>query len=259
MATIERKATEHLSVEEVLAKLEVDIRHTEIKFRRLKQHIHIPDEATVLDIGAAQGRFIMACQKLGYEAYGVEPSDVALETATALAEQLDITLPIRKGFAESIPYENDMFDVVHAGSVMEHVLNLEASLAEIYRVLKPGGVFWFNSASAMSPFQGEISKFPLFGWYPNALKLKIMYWARDHKPELIGGTPAPAIHWFTPRKARRVLREAGFSTVYDRWDLRHPDEGGDRYRMALRMIRASPLTKFVADVAVGGCSFAAVK
>ena len=41
--------------------------------------------------------------------------------------------------AQSIPYEDDNFDVVHASSVIEHVLDVEKSFQEIFRVLKPGG------------------------------------------------------------------------------------------------------------------------
>jgi len=52
------------------------------------------------------------------------------------------------------------FDIVLAMSVKEHVQDLDKALEEIYRVLKPGGLFWFYSPSSMCPFQGEIKGFP---------------------------------------------------------------------------------------------------
>ena len=70
------------------------------------------------------------------------------------------------GQAESIPFKNDQFDLVLAFSVLEHVGNLEATLREVHRVLRPQGVFWFNSVSSLSPRRGEIRGFPCFGWYP---------------------------------------------------------------------------------------------
>jgi len=91
------------------------------------------------------------------------------------------------------------------------------------------------------------------------LKRRIMQWAYKHHPELIGHTAFPAMHWFTPGKARRMLRAAGFSEIYDRWDLRLSAEGGRFYRLLLRVIRCSPFTKVLADVAIPSCSYAAVK
>lgn len=43
--------------------------------------------------------------------------------------------------AEAIPFENDYFDVVSSFNSLDHVDDLEASLKEIYRILKPGGDF----------------------------------------------------------------------------------------------------------------------
>jgi len=107
--------------------------------------------------------------------------------------------------------------------------------------------------------QAEIRGFPGFGWYPDGLKRRIMYWAQEHRPELIGHTGAPAIHWFTPPKAYRMLRGVGFGKIYDRWDLRGADEGGRAYQIVLRLIRSSPATKLLADIALPACSYAAVK
>src|SRR5262249_48133121 len=163
-----------------------------------------------------------------------------------------------KGAAEDIPFDDEFFDIVHANSVIEHVADLDAALSEIFRVLKPGGVFWFSSGSSLCPRQNEISGFPLFGWYPNTLKLKIMHWTKEHKPELIGFTEFPAVNWFTPWKANRLLKNHGFRKVYDRWEIRGENEGGNIYKYMLKFIRVSRVTKFAADVLVLGCSYAAI-
>ena len=111
----------------------------------------------------------------------------------------------------------------------------------------------------MCPRQDEIGLFPCFGWYPDRLKRRIMEWTKTHKPHLIGHTQTPAINWFTPRKARRMLQEAGFTKIYDRWDVRLPSEGGRGYQMALRVVQLNSVTKFLADVLVAGCSYIAIK
>lgn len=252
-------ATEQRSFEDVIASLPGQKSSAEAVFARVLRVGVMPRDARILDIGASAGGFLVACQEFGYHADGIEPWDEAREMSKRLAEHVGSPIRIEPGVAESIPFPDSSFDVVHASSVIEHVLDVEKAFSEIQRVLKPGGAFWFNAASAMCPRQPEIRKFPLFGWYPNWVKLRIMNWVKDAKPHLVGHTRTPAIHWFTPRKARRLLREAGFSKVYDRWDIRGEDEGGNLYKLALGIIRSSRLTKNVADVLVAGCSYLAVK
>lgn len=255
----DRKAKEQETIEEIIAGIPEQLRYVESKFKRLRHIRDFPSDALVLDVGAAQGGFIAVCHKLGYRGYGIEPWDEARDNARRLSEYLSIPINIVEGMAENIPFDDESFDIVHANSVIEHVVDLDASLSEIFRVLKPGGIFWFNSASSMSPFQNEISGFPLFGWYPNSLKLRIMSWAKKNKAELIGHTETPAIHWFTPWKARNLLLGHGFRKVYDRWDIRGEDEGGMLYKFALKLCRMNKVSKIIADIFTPGCSYAALK
>lgn len=203
-------ATEQRSFEEILAALPSKKNWAEAVFSRLKRVVTLPEYARVLDVGAGAGGFLIACTQLGYWCEGIEPWEDARINAIKLSEYLGMPIHIFDGTAESLPYEANSFDVVHASSVIEHVLNVEKTFQEIFRVLKPGGVFWFNAASSMCPLQHEIRGFPLFGWYPDSLKYRIMNWAKDHKPHLVGYTKTPAINWFTPWKARAMLRKHGF-------------------------------------------------
>lgn len=255
----ERKATEQRIFDECVSELPLVTIYAKAGIKRLRSIADFPDDAAILDIGAAQGVFVAACQKLGYRGAGIEPWAEARDNAVRLSEHLQIPLNIVAGVAENIPYDDESFHIVHANSVMEHVLDLDLALSESFRVLKRGGIFWFSSASSMSPRQYEISGFPLFPWYPNALKLKIMHWAKTHKPKLIGFTETPAIHWFTPWKAQRILKKHGFRKVYDRWDLKGEDEVGTVYRLLLKVIRLNCITKAIADVLRPGCSYFAIK
>jgi ubiquinone/menaquinone biosynthesis C-methylase UbiE len=213
----------------------------------------------VLEVGCAQGRGLVALAELGHRPYGIDPYEPALEVARELADAQGVSFEVAPGRAEEIPFEDDRFDLVLAFSVMEHVDDLQASLAEIERVLRPGGIFWFNSASAMSPRQAEISHLPLFGWYPDALKRRLMLWARDNRPAWIGHTTRPAVHWWTPRKARAELARAGFGNVWDRWELRSPGDFSGARASVLEAARRYPLVRLAADVVVPGCSYAARK
>jgi|APFre7841882630_1041343.scaffolds.fasta_scaffold10053_4 ubiquinone/menaquinone biosynthesis C-methylase UbiE len=252
-------AAEQQLFDEIVKALPGKKKWAEQVFSRLKRVAIVPNNARVLDVGAASGGFLAAGYQLGYNCSGVEPWEEARLNATKLSEYLNIPIHILNGTAESIPFDNDSFDVVHASSVIEHVQDVERVFKEINRVLKPGGVFWFNAASSMCPSQDEIRGFPLFGWYPDSLKIRIMNWAKNNRPDLIGYTQTPAIHWFTPSKARKLLEEYGFKQVIDRWDLRLENEGGIAQKIAIWIIRSNKFTKTIADIIVSGCSYAAIK
>jgi 2-polyprenyl-3-methyl-5-hydroxy-6-metoxy-1,4-benzoquinol methylase len=256
-----RQATEQLSYEEALARLATSEGYARKVLNRLESIRPLPPESTsVLDIGAAQGRFVIGCSRLGYRAEGVEPWAPAREMAVKLAEHAGVDVRILPGTAEATGLPSDQFDVVTCASVIEHVKDAQAAFNEVYRILKPGGIFWFATASSRSPRQREINGFPMFGWYPDSVKRRVMAWTQVHKPHLIGYTEAPAIQWFTPGKARRMLRQAGFREVlYDRWDLRQPSEGGPLYQVALRLVKLGWPTKLVADVLLPGCAYATIK
>lgn len=260
------KATEQMSFDEALEKLALTETYAKIVLARIGQIKPLQPGDTILEIGAAQGRFLIGCAKLGFKVVGIEPWEEAVSAATRLAEHEGVEILIHKGVAEHLPLPSDEFDVVVAASVIEHVLDVKGVFSEAYRVLKPGGVFWFETSSSVCPRQNEIQGFPFFGWYPDRLKHRIMEWAKTHRPHLVGHTKTPAINWFTPRKARRMLREAGFTKVYDRWDIRLPSEGGKNCpegsrirRIALRIIQLNAVTKFLADVLVPNCAYAAIK
>ncbi len=253
------KATEQRSFQEILSDLDREKAWAKSILSRLGKSYGLPANAKILDLGAAAGSFVAVCHGFGHKAIGVEPWQEARENASRLSEHLRIPIEVFAGRAESIPCSSDTFDLVHAAGGIEHVEDLEKTFAEVRRVLRPGGAFWFNTASSMSPFQNEIRGFPLFGWYPDPWKRRIMSWVKEARPHLVGHTRTPAMHWFTPSKARRLFGKNGFSQAYDRWELRGESEGQGVYRFALRLIRSNRATKTCADILVPGCSYAGIK
>jgi 2-polyprenyl-6-hydroxyphenyl methylase/3-demethylubiquinone-9 3-methyltransferase len=164
-----------------------------------------------------------------------------------------------QGTAEQLPFATGTFDVVLAYSVLEHVQDLEGSLREIARVLRPRGLLWFNSTSALCPRQAEIAVFPAFGWYPGPLKRAVMRWTLRHRPAWIGHSASPAMHWWTPRSTRRRLEAAGFEAMWDRWELRRLTEASGWRRWLLAAAQHSRFVRYALDVLIPDCAYAARK
>jgi len=88
----------------------------------------------ILDVGTSNGEFIYLLRKKGAETYGVE-----INTKTANAG-LRAGLNIFVGFLEDAEFEDNFFDYIHLGDILEHVTDPRALLKECCRVLKPGGI-----------------------------------------------------------------------------------------------------------------------
>lgn len=89
--------------------------------------------ARVLDVGCGTGANLEMLARFG-DAEGVDISDDAL----AFCRERGLAR-VRHGAAESLPYPDAQFDLVTALDVVEHLDDDRAGLAEMRRVLKPGG------------------------------------------------------------------------------------------------------------------------
>ena len=97
----------------------------------------------VLDLGCAGGFMSEALARRGATVTGIDPAAEAIAAARAHAGPLDITYDV--GVGEALPYGDAAFDVVVCVDVLEHVRDLDRVLAEVARVLKPGGMFLFDT------------------------------------------------------------------------------------------------------------------
>ena len=66
-----------------------------------------------------------------------------VKVATRNGQALGLDIDGRVADAEGIPYEDDTFDLVVGHAVLHHIPDVELSLREVVRVLKPGGRFVF--------------------------------------------------------------------------------------------------------------------
>src|SRR4051794_9353147 len=86
----------------------------------------------ILDVGCGTGANIEMLSQYG-EAEGVDVSDDALEFCRQKG------LKAQKGLAETLPYDDETFDITTALDVIEHLDDDVAGLKEMHRVTKGGG------------------------------------------------------------------------------------------------------------------------
>lgn len=252
-------ASEKRDLDYCISKFFIVKENTKELLEGINNYFKLSGASKILEIGAAQGNFIAACELLGYSCQGIEPYEPAIKVSQELSKRLNIKMEIKKGIAENIPYDDNTFDLVIANSVMEHVRDVEKVFNEIVRVLKPTGAFYFVTTSILCPKQDEIRLFPFFSWYPQETKIKIMNWAICNKPSLVGYTETPAINWFSSWETRKKLEKLGFVEIYDRWDLINTTFFPFHKRITANMFKKNKITKIFADILVPGCGYLALK
>jgi 2-polyprenyl-6-hydroxyphenyl methylase / 3-demethylubiquinone-9 3-methyltransferase len=99
----------------------------------------------VLDLGCAGGFMAEAMARRGARVTGIDPATEAIAAARAHARAGGLRISYDVGMGEALPYDGDAFDAVVCVDVLEHVADLNRVLAEVARVLRPGGVFLFDT------------------------------------------------------------------------------------------------------------------
>ena len=88
-----------------------------------------------LDIGCGLGAALEYGQKAGAETAGIDPSPTMVERARKRVPTAEVEL----GSAEEIPFPDDRFTAVMAVATFHHWADRDRGLAEVLRILAPGG------------------------------------------------------------------------------------------------------------------------
>ncbi len=98
----------------------------------------------ILDIATGTGDFaIMLAEIKPEKIVGLDISKGMLEVGKQKVKQkgLENLIEMVLGDSENLPFEDNSFDAVTVGFGVRNFENLDKGLQEIYRVLKPGGIF----------------------------------------------------------------------------------------------------------------------
>jgi 2-polyprenyl-6-hydroxyphenyl methylase / 3-demethylubiquinone-9 3-methyltransferase len=101
----------------------------------------------VLDIGCGGGFLAEEFAALGCRVTGVDPSAVSIGTARAHARGRGLPIDYRVGAGEEMPAPDAAFDLACCCDVLEHVSDVDRVISETARVLRPGGLYLFDTVN----------------------------------------------------------------------------------------------------------------
>src|SRR5260221_7918375 len=119
----------------------------EIERHRYATHYHLPElfasmdgaGRTLLEIGCGIGVDSIQLAERGFTVTAVDLTENALAVAKQFASRRDISVDFRLGNAEGLDFPDQSFDAVYSFGVLHHTPDIERSVAEVHRVLRPGG------------------------------------------------------------------------------------------------------------------------
>jgi SAM-dependent methyltransferase len=164
------------------------------------EHGRLAPGRLALEVGCGTGLFLEAVAACGATVRALDLSTHLLARARArVADRTNVALQC--GNAEQMPYADGTFDAVYGSSVLHH-LDLERALAEVHRVLKPGGRIVFTEPNILNP------------------QCLVMFKVAATKP-VFGVSPGEMA--FTRFRAVRAMRAAGFAeATATPFDFLHP-------------------------------------
>lgn len=183
-------------------------------------------EGTMLDLGCGFGGRLLAFQQaIGGHFVGVDIDPGEAVAGLHFANSLGSTnASFAASVGESLPFVNDSFDAVLCYDVMEHVEDPERTLTEVYRVLKPAGLFltvfppYFHPKG--SHLEGYVSRVPYANvLFPSNVLIRavneLLEERRDgYRPQALRpGDRLYSLNGVTIRSFRGMLARSNFEVV----------------------------------------------
>jgi 2-polyprenyl-3-methyl-5-hydroxy-6-metoxy-1,4-benzoquinol methylase len=192
---------------------------------RLVQYAGVRPGQRVLDVGCGTGVVAITAARRGARATGLDLTPALLEQAREHAATACVEVDWHEGDVEQLPFDDESFDTVLSQFGHMFAPRPDVAVAEMLRVLKPGGVIAF---STWPPELMTGRLFALIGRYAPPPPMPI----------------APPTSWGDPATVRERLGGAVTKLTFDRATLTVPALSPQHYR-TLTEATAGPLVRLV--------------
>lgn len=160
----------------------------------------------VLDVACGTGVVSVTAARTGAKVSGLDLSPVLIERGAHNAAIAGVPVDFKEGDAEALPYADGAFDVVVSQFGHMFAPRPEVAIAEMLRVLKPGGRIAFST------------------WPPELLTGRMFSLVNKHMPPPPPDAPKPAPPpmWGDPNVVRERLGDKVTNLEFMREELRSP-------------------------------------
>jgi ubiquinone/menaquinone biosynthesis C-methylase UbiE len=176
-----------------------------------------PRFGDALEIGAGTGYFSLNLANQGIVEH-LTATDISAGMLSSLEEtaaELDIPVTTVVTEAETLPFEDESFDVVMGHAVLHHIPDLDRAFSEFFRVLRPGGAIIFcgepsrygDRLAAAPKAVGSLVS-PI--WRRALSADRLTHTAEELDDDEHNLEPEVDVHAFVPADLRTILPRAGF-------------------------------------------------
>lgn len=200
---------------------------TTIPAAQLVKYARVQAGQRVLDVGCGTGVAALTAARTGATVSALDLSPALIEQGRKHAALAGVEIEFREGDAEALPYADASFDVVL--SLFGHMFapRPDVTIAEMLRVLKPGGTIAFST------------------WPPEHFVGQMFALVGKHVPPPAGAAPPP--QWGDPNIVRQRLGDAVTDIVFDRAIMNFPALSPQHYRKGVEET-LGPVVKLVATL-----------
>jgi SAM-dependent methyltransferase len=202
--------------------------------RWVLDQIHLPPAARLLELGCGPGDLWRETGAQAPEGWQVTLADLSLGMLQAARQNLGrgrAQFTLAEADAQAIPFPDASFDGVIANHMLYHVPDREKALAEIRRVLRPGGRFYAatNGRAHMREVREWVQR-----WVPDTQRWSFAFSLESGQPQLERWFPSVTLHRY---EDMLVVTEAAPLIAYVRSGYAGTAVSGDRLAQLAAFVR----------------------
>ncbi|MFC5608966.1 class I SAM-dependent methyltransferase [Variovorax soli] len=200
---------------------------TTIPAARLLRHAGVRAGQRLLDVGCGTGVVALTAARAGAQVSALDLAPALIEHGRKHAALAQVEVDFREGDVEALPYDDAAFDVVTSQFGHMFAPRPEVAVAQMLRVLKPGGTLAFST------------------WPPEHFVGQMFALVGKYVPPPAGVAPPP--QWGDPNIIRQRLGDAVTDIRFDRGVMVFPTLSPQHYRKGIEET-LGPVAKLVAQL-----------